>query len=301
MKKAAHFILYLLFLFFIGLFAILPFRVIYVISDGLRFLLFYVIGYRKKVVYSNLRRSFPEKDEAEIHRIAKRFYNHLADVLVESIKGFAMTRKQVYNRHHLINPEVVQEYINHGQSVIGVVAHYNNWEWGSMSGSVNLDADVMILYKPLSNPFIDRFLTNIRKSFGTELVSIFRTYKGFKERQNKPYLYVLAADQSPSKVRKAYWVDFLNQDTACLHGPEKYARLYNYPVFYLNIQKVKRGYYTVSGELLTERPADLPDGEVTRLYMKRLEQSIKQAPEYWLWSHRRWKKKHSKQPENSPQ
>jgi len=299
MKKVAHFISYLFFLFFVGLFAILPFQVVYLISDGLYFVLFYLVGYRKKVAFNNLRRSFPDKSEKEIKKIRKKFYRHLADILVEGIKGFVMTKKQIYKRHHITNPELAQKYIDAGQSVIGVVAHYNNWEWGTMSGSTQVNSNVMVLYKPLSNPFIDKFLKKIRKSFGTELVSIFNTFRAFRERKDKPYMYVLAADQSPSKVKRAIWVDFLNQDTACLHGPEKYARLYNYPVLFLNIQKVKRGRYTITGEVLTESPADLPEGEVTRLYMKRLEKSIRDKPEYWLWSHRRWKKARAAQPENT--
>lgn len=291
MKKTGQFITYLLFLFFVGLFAILPFRVLYIFSDGLYVLLFYVAGYRKKVAYSNLKRSFPEKDEREVQIILKKFYKHLADIFVESMKGFAMTKNQVRKRHHLENPEILQPYIKQGKSVMSVVSHYNNWEWGSMSGGVFLDIPVMILYKPLKNKFVDKFLKKIRMNFGTELVSIFRTYQGFKERKDTMYLYVLAADQSPSKLKRAYWVDFLNQDTACLHGPEKYARLFDYPVLYLDIQKEKRGHYTVTAEVLAEKPNELPEGEITRRYMKRLEKAIRQAPQYWLWSHRRWKKK----------
>ncbi len=295
MKKAGYFISYLFFLFFVGLFAIMPFRVVYILSDGLSFLLFHVIKYRRKVVSDNLYRSFPEKSDKERKVIMKRFYKHLGDILVESIKGFAMTKKQVYKRHHIVNPELAQRYLDAGKGVIGVVAHYNNWEWGTMSGSTQLNANVMILYKPLSNPYIDKFLKNIRNSFGTELISIFKTYKAFKERQNKPYLYVLAADQSPSKLKRAIWVDFLNQDTACLHGPERYARLFNLPVLYLDIQKQKRGFYTLTGEVMTSDPSSLPEGEVTKLYMKRLEKSIREKPEFWLWSHRRWKKTRKEQ------
>ena len=296
MKKVIHFITYLFFLLFAGIFAVMPFRLVYIFSDGLFYLLYYLVGYRKKIVHQNLKNSFPEKSEKEIIRIQKAFFRHLSDILVESVKGFTMSKKSVIKRHYLNDNGLGNQYTRQNQSFIAVVGHYNNWEWGSMSGGLQLEASVMVLYKALSNKFIDRFLEKRRRSFGSELVSIRRTIRAFEERKNQNYVYVLAADQNPGrKSRNVYWVRFLNQDTACLHGPETYARKYNMPVVYLEIRKIKRGYYQMVPEILTNNPSELPQGEIVRRYMKALEKNIREKPEYWLWSHRRWKKK---KPEN---
>jgi KDO2-lipid IV(A) lauroyltransferase len=291
MKKILQYIVYLLFLAFAGFFAIIPFRIMYVLSDGVYGLLFYVVGYRKKVVYQNLKNSFPEKSEEERKAIAKKFYKHLADLFVESLKGFTMSSKSVMKRHKLMDNGIGDEYHRQGKSVMVVVGHYNNWEWGSMSGGLQLESPVMVLYKPLSNQFIDRFLEKRRRGFGSELVAIRQTARAFENRKDTPYFYILAADQSPGKTKRAYWIDFLNQDTACLHGPETYARRYNLVVIYLEIQKIKRGFYQMVPKVITENPSELEDGEVVGRYMKLLEESIRKKPEYWLWSHRRWKKK----------
>lgn len=299
MKKAAQFIVYLLFLAFAGLFAIIPFRLLYVLSDGVYGLLFYVVGYRKKVVYQNLKASFPEKSEKEIKRITKKFYKHLADLFVESLKGFTMSKASVIKRHKLADEGIGDEYHRQGKSVMVVVGHYNNWEWGSMSGGLQLESPVMVLYKPLSNKFIDNFLERRRRNFGSELVAIRQTARAFEVRKNTPYFYILAADQSPGKTKRAYWIDFLNQDTACLHGPETYARKYNLVVIYLEIKKLKRGFYQMVPNVITEDPSKLEDGEIVKRYMKLLEGSIKNKPEYWLWSHRRWKKKRKPETKSS--
>ncbi|MDZ7778194.1 MAG: lysophospholipid acyltransferase family protein [Bacteroidales bacterium] len=295
MKKVAHFIAFLFFLLFAGIFALIPFRILYIISDGVFVILYHLAGYRKKVVSQNLARSFPDKEKAELKKIEKAYFRHLSDLLVESVKGFTMPKKSVIRRHRLSDNGMGNAYTKQNQSFMVVVGHFNNWEWGSMSGGLQLNAPVMVLYKPLSNPFIDRFLEKRRKSFGSELVSIRQTARAFEKRKNEPYAYILAADQNPGKTKNVHWVRFLNQDTACLHGPETYARRYNLPVIYLEIQKVKRGHYVMIPELLTNNPSELPEGEIIRRYMKSLEQSIRKQPEFWLWSHRRWKKKN---PEN---
>lgn len=295
MKKSLQFIVYLLFLAVAGLFAIMPFRIVYVLSDGIYVLLYYVVGYRKKVVYQNLKNSFPEKSEEERKAIAKKFYKHLSDLFVESLKGFTMSNNSVIKRHKIIDEGLGNKYSREGKSVMVVVGHYNNWEWGSMSGGLQLNSPVMALYKPLSNKFIDRFLEKRRRGFGSELVAIRQTARAFAKRKNTPYFYILAADQSPGNTKRSYWIDFLNQDTACLHGPETYARKYDLVVVYLEIQKLKRGFYHLLPKVITEDPSELPEGEIIRRYMMMLEETIRNKPEYWLWSHRRWKKKRKTQ------
>jgi len=290
LKKVGYFITYILFLVFIGFFALLPFRVAYLFSDFLYVILFYITGYRKKVAYTNIRKSFPNKTEQEIQKILKQFYHHLGDLIVEGIKGFSMTRKQVIKRHKILNPEVLQSFTKNNQSTICTTAHYNNWEWGTMSGTLQMEGKAMALYMPLSNPYIDKLMKKIRASRGTELISIFKTLHAFRDRKDETYSYLLAADQNPPNARFAYWMTFLNQETACINGPEKYARMFDYPVLFLNITKVKRGYYQIFIEVITDNPSSSKKGDITVKYMRLLEKEINNNPQYWLWSHRRWKK-----------
>ena len=279
--------------FMILLVRLMPFRVMYIFSDQMYFLLYYVVGYRRKVVELNLKNSFPGKNEEEIKKLTKKFFHHLCDISLESLKGFTMSPDEINKRHHILNPELADRFFASGISVIAEPAHYNNWEWGSLSPGLQLKYPIVCFYKPLSNKLTDTFLKKHRVKFGTKMESIRFTSQAFEGLVSTPTAFIMAADQSPSNLKDCYWIDFLNLDTAWLHGPEKYARLYKMPVVYVDIQKVKRGYYTLDLVMITEDPASLPDGEITRRYAKLLEKSIINEPAYWLWSHRRWK--HSRQ------
>jgi len=280
---------YLFLRFMIGLTSVLPFRMLYIFSDLLYYILFYMVGYRRKVVFTNLKTSFPGKSEAEINMLVKKFYHHLCDITLESIKGFSMSADEVVRRHRIINPETVEKYFEPGKSVICLPAHYNNWEWGSLSPGLQLSYPIVGFYKPLSNKITDEYVKKHRAKFNTRLASIRQTAATFQELAQTPVLYIMAADQSPSNIRDCYWVDFLNHDTACLHGPEKYARKFDIPVLYVEVGKVKRGFYELNSTIITENPSELHEGEITRLYMKYLETTILKEPAYWLWSHKRWK------------
>lgn len=280
---------YLFLRFMIGLTRIMPFRIIYMFSDVFYYILFYVIRYRRGVVQSNLKKSFPHKSEDEIRKLTKEFYHHLCDITLESIKGFTMSADEIIKRHRIVNQEMVESYYDKGISIICLPAHYNNWEWGTLSPGMQLRFPIVAFYKPLSNKLTDKFAKRHRAKFNTRLASIKETSKTFDELAQTSVLYIMAADQSPSNTRDCYWVDFLNHDTACLHGPEKYARKYDLPVFYIEITKAKRGFYELRSVLLAEKPSQMPEGEITRLYMKHLETSILNEPAYWLWSHKRWK------------
>ncbi len=286
-----QFLLYIIFIISIYFIALIPFWILYPFSDFLSFLFCNVFKYRKKVIIQNLQKSFPEKSEKEINIIAKRTYRNLTDIVVESIKTFTMSTKQVKRRFKIINPEILDEYYQNGQSIIGVTGHYGNWEWGAMAGSLQIKHRAIAIYKPLSNKYIDNFIKRTRAENGTLLKSINKTSETFESFNNQTCIFLLVADQSPSSTKKAIWVDFLNQDTACLHGPEKYATDYNYPVVYLDIQRIKRGYYELTAEKLIENPECLKENMLTKLYMNKLEQVIRKKPENWLWSHKRWKRK----------
>jgi Kdo2-lipid IVA lauroyltransferase/acyltransferase len=280
-------------LFVVGVILIwlLPAPILYGFSNFLRIIIYYVIGYRKDVVKKNLEEAFPGITEMELKRLTRLFYKNLIDIFLEGIWAFSITPKKLLKRYRMINPEILKPFSDAGQSVIGVTAHYTNWEWGSMSGRLQTDYNVIVFYKTLSNKYIDKFVRWNRSKFGTTLVSINETSKTFEKCRNTKTLFLMAADQGMPKkfLDKAYWIQFLNHDTPFLHGMEKHARLNNLPVVYMNVERVRRGYYTIELTVLTTKPAELESGVLTEMYARKLESIILKKPENWLWSHRRWK------------
>jgi len=277
------------FLFFVFLIGLLPFPLLYLFSDFGQFFLRRIMVYRRIVILSNLRSCFPTLPEKELDSTLRKVYKNLADVLAEGIKGFSMLPHTVKKRHFITNPEIIEPWLAQGRSIIALPAHFNNFEWGSMSPGLFTKHPIIAFYKPLSNKYINRFLKWSRAKFGTTLASIYETYQVFENNAKTPSVYIMAADQSPTRPEKSYWITFLGRETAFLHGPEKYARMYNYPVVYVDVQRVSRGYYTVKAVMLSDDPAALLEGEVTRRYAKKLEEAILKSPGNWLWSHKRWK------------
>jgi Kdo2-lipid IVA lauroyltransferase/acyltransferase len=275
-------------LLFDNIFRIIPLRVLYIFSDCVYLLLFYIFGYRKKVVFTNLRNSFPEKSEKEIRKIAAGFYRHLCDLLIESIKGATMREKSIVSRM-VIHAENLDQFYPSGRHVLAVGGHYGNWEWAGIAAGSQMKHKPVGFYKPLSNPYINEYIQHSRVKGRSVMASIAATYDAFKKEWGEPVVYYMIADQSPSSTRHAIWVKFLNQDTAALHGPEKYARLFNLPVIYTDTRRTGRGRYDVNFKVICENPNELPEGEITRRYMEMLETRIKADPRYYLWSHRRWK------------
>ena len=282
---------YIITRFFSVLIGLLPFWVLYLLSDFLRFVLYNIVGYRKAVVEDNLRKCFPEKDEKEIKRLARLSYKNLADITVESFKGFTMSDKHIVARHKVIKPEMLNQFSEAGRGVILLPNHYGNWEWGAMSPSLQFKHDVVALYKPLSNKYIDRFVRKNRSRTGALLGSIYQTAEIFESHKDIITAYVMASDQSPSNAKKSIWVNFLGRDTAFLHGPEVYARKYNIPVVFVDIQRVKRGFYTMDLTVISDQSKETEPGDITTAYAKLLEAVIQKKPENWLWSHKRWKLK----------
>lgn len=277
--------------FFIFLFGILPFWLLYLFSDFARFVLQNIFGYRKKVIRGNLERCFPEKSKKEINKLVTKAYKNLTDVLVEGLKAFTMSDRQIRERHHILNPEILDPNKNSGKSFIAAPCHYGNWEWGSMSPSLYFNYPVVVFYTPLTNPYLNKFIKKNRSRTGGILTSTRETTKTFDERAKIETIYIMAADQSPSKVSKAIWVDFLGQETAFLDGPERHARLRDIPVVFTDIQRIKRGHYEIQLSFISENPKETKTGEITKAYAKKLEVAINNKPENWLWSHKRWKLK----------
>jgi Kdo2-lipid IVA lauroyltransferase/acyltransferase len=281
---------YLAFRFVVFLFSMLPFSALYRLSNGVAWLLFNMVGYRKKVVFKQLRDSFPDKSSAEINRIAWDSYLNLSDIILESFKGFSMTKADFSKRYIFTNPELVHDATESGGNSIQMAAHYTNWEWGVISLPLFIKRHIVGIYKPLSNKYIESYGRKQRGQFGTELVPIGETSVAFERLKNTPSAYFFVSDQNTNSD-KAHWVTFLNQDTACPYGGDKYARQYDYPAYYLDMQRVKRGYYQLTFEKIADNARNLPDEDVTRRFMVRLEKTLLSKPENWLWSHKRWKKK----------
>ena len=282
---------YLIFRIFLVILKVIPFFLLYAFAKLLYILMFYIVKYRRKVVYNNLSGSFPEKDETEINQISKRFYKHLSEIFVESVKGFSMSEKSFEKRYKITGHEVAQKYLDQGRTVIALAGHYGNWEWGIETAARVFSHKVIALYQPLTNPIIDKYLTAKRRKGGMYLVPVFETRNSFEEGVETPSLIIMAADQSPPTLKKSIWVKFLNRETACMYGPEHYSQKYNTPIVYFDVQRVKRGYYTLEIKEFLENPGKTKPGTVTKLYMNTLEKIILNKPENWLWSHKRWKHK----------
>lgn len=273
----------------VALFWLLPFWKLYFLSDILYFMLFRVFKYRKEVVFDNIKNSFPNKSDVEIHKIMKDFYHHLSDITMESVKSMSISEKTLKKRYLVKNVDIADEYFNAGKSILCLTSHYGNWEYGILATNNAIKQQAIALYLPLSNKYSEQFGLKRRKRFGMKMVAVQDTKSIFEKESEKPVAIIMAADQSPSNLERAIWTDFLNRDTPCLHGPEAYAKKTGLPVVYLKISKIKRGYYSLEFEKLIENPAEYSAGEITKLYFARLEKDIIEKPEYWLWSHRRWK------------
>ncbi len=283
-KKIAYF----LFLAFVTFFRVIPFGVLYIISDGMYFLLYRIVGYRKYVVRKNIDYVFPEKSIVEKREIERKFYKNLTDLILESLKGYTLSEKEILKRLSVTNSEILDEYYKQGKSLIMVVAHMGNWELATASVVKDFKHKPVVLYKPLSNKYIDAFIYKQRKRFGLELLAIFNTAAYFSKKREIPKAFFMVADQyTPSKKRKRTL--FFGKDTVFLHGPETYSKKYDLPVIYIEVQKVKRGHYLATLSVLEENPTKLKEAELTQKYALRLEESIRKYPDTWMWSHKRWK------------
>lgn len=269
----------------------LPFSVLYLLSDFLFFILFRVLGYRKEVVMQNIRNSFPEKTNAEHREIAYGFYSHLCDLIVESIKIFTISEKEVMARMTCRNAEVVNKYYDAGKSIILAGGHFNNWELFAVAVHRYIKHRSVGIYQPLNNKFFDNKMQETRSKFGLELLSTKKVKSFFISEKDSLTATFFGIDQSPGSSKSAYWMTFLNQDTAVAFGAEKFAVEFGYPVIFGRINKIKRGYYELEFEEISSSPSITEYGYITETSTRILERDILRSPQYWLWSHRRWKKK----------
>lgn len=240
----------------------------------------------------NLRNSFPEKSAEELKSIEKKFYRHLADLLVEILKLTHMSKKESLKRMKISNLELLERLYNEGRDVVAVIGHFNNWEW-LKSFIFHTKYQSVSIYKPLQDKRFDNFLLGLRKREGMILTPMSLILREIIEarKTNRRSIYAFITDQTPTKGDIKYWTTFLNQDTPVYLGVEKIAIKYDMAVVFFNVKKIKRGFYSYSPELLFEHSAGLPEYAITERHVRKLEEMIRENPEYWIWSHRRWKHK----------
>jgi KDO2-lipid IV(A) lauroyltransferase len=276
---------------------LLPLPVLYIFSDFLYLVLYYVVSYRRNVVATNLKNSFPEKTDKELKIIEKKFYRHLSDILIETFKSTHMTRANQKKRFTYSNLEIIDKLREEKRDIIAVMGHYNNWEWPTLL-PYYLKYKTIIIYKPLQNKYFNRFINNHRSEHGIVLTPTSQVIREIINCRKKDIntVSVFISDQIPSKGDIKYWTTFLNQDTAVFTGAGKIASKYDMAIVFFHVQKVIRGYYNLNIELLFDHTEGLTEEVITEKHVRRLEEIIKEKPEYWIWSHRRWK--HKKPVEN---
>ena len=278
----------------IRIFSFLPLSVLYFLSDYLLYpLIRHVVRYRLKLVRKNIRLSFPEKSEVEHSAIVNAFYHHFSDVLVEIIHGYRASDDEMCQRVFFENMELLEDLAHKKHGVIAYLGHVCNWEWIADVGNQFADKSIVEhnVYRRQKNPRADRAMLQLRAKRGGECVEKTQLLRKLVQLRHAPYPFVigLIADQKPSPRNAHVWTTFLNQDTAFLDGGEVLARKFDLGVVYVNITSVKRGYYRILFEQITDDASSMPENEITLAYSRLLEANIRQQPARWLWSHNRWK------------
>lgn len=273
---------------FLRFLSFIPLPLLYVLSDFVYVLLFYVTGYRRQVVMNNLTTAFPEKSEADRKKIMKAFYHNFCDTFIEMIKLFSWSEEEI-KRRFKGNIEVLNDWVGKEQSVQVVSGHYFNWEVANLGLGALSNMPFVVVYMPLRNKAIDRVVYNLRIKTGTKLVAATNFQNQVREYMKQQYALILVGDQNPGNPAKAYWTNFFTKPAPFPKGPESGAKRNNTAVIYTDFYKVKRGYYEFKMELLTSKPNEFEEGALTRLIVDKIEASIRQRPANYLWSHRRWK------------
>jgi len=286
MQKLVYYIVYP----FIWILSKAPFFVLYAISDFIYFLLFYIIGYRKKLVLNNLRLSFPEKSNKEIFKIRRKFYAHFVDIFMEMIKTFTISEKELAKHYKFENISVIDDLYNKNKSVILMGSHYGNWEWAAQL-ALFINHKFVVTYSRVQNKSFETKIKNSRERFGGVMVLKADTLKTISSnyKNNILSLYALLSDQSPQLKKTYYWSNFMGVRVPIHTGAEMLAKKYDLALVNIVVYKIKRGYYTAKFELLTENPKDYKDYELTDLFLDTVEKQIREKPEYYFWSHNRFK------------
>lgn len=268
----------------------MPFRIFYWISDIVYFIVYYIIRYRKGTVRNNLKIALPHLTDKERLAVEKKFYQHFCDLFMEMTKTMTISHTEMDKRFKITNLELIKEYEEKGKSIMLLASHYANWEW-LISLNLKLSYQGVAVYKQIANRYFDKLIKDIRSKYNTELVSTDKTIPLMANNNRKGILsvYGLASDQSPKTKQIAHWESFMGMETAVHIGPELLSKKYNLNVVYAKITKVKRGYYEATLVPITDDAKSLPNYEIIHRYIKELEKQIYEAPEYYFWTHKRWK------------
>lgn len=280
--------LYLASLIFIYPISVLPLGVLYLLSDLLHLILYRMLKYRVEVVRDNLKHSFPERSTSELADLEKRFYRYFCDLIVESLKAFTISESELRQRLVFEDTSPFKKHFDHNQSVIVMMGHWGNWEWGGLRFALEPLHNMYAVYKPQKSASADRLTQKLRTRFGNGLYRMKSTLRGMLENKDKVTATSFLADQS-APDKNALRIQFLNQETKVFLGGAKIAKKLNQPVIYAGIKRVKRGYYSIHLEELASEPKNLEPEEIVKLFFQRLEKDIQVQPETWLWTHKRWK------------
>lgn len=272
------------------LISILPFRVLYGLSDVVYVLLYYVTGYRKKVVTANLELVFPDKTKNEINTIRKAFYHHLCDMFLEMTKTMSISKKQLAKRFKVLNVEELKRLEGLNKSIILMYGHYASWEW-SLELQNHITHKGFGVYKKLANPYFDKLVRGMRSKFNTTLITTKETISAINQNEATGIKSIVAflSDQSPRVSKEVYWGKFMGVEVPCFTGAERLAKKLDLTIAYLKVTKVKRGYYEAEIKTLSENPKAYKDYELTDMFLREVENQIYEAPEYYFWTHKRWK------------
>jgi len=270
----------------------LPFKVIYFISDGVYVLLYKIIGYRKKVVRNNLALVFPEKSESERLLIEKKFYHHLCDMFLEMAKTLGITNKQMKKRYVFTNVEVFQKLENEGKNIMIIMPHYASWEWVFSLNSM-VKSKAYAIYQPIQNKYFDKLVRDIRSKYGTTLIKTFESRKIIADAKERDELITVGiiSDQSPMLQRARHWANFMDVLVPIHVGAEELCKSHDMIPVYLKVNKVGRGFYEASFKILAENPNEVENYKISEAFMRETEKAIREAPEYYFWTHKRWKHK----------
>jgi len=270
--------------------SLLPFPILYLVSDFVALILRDLAHYRKDILRKNLSIAFPEKTEAEREMIRKKFYRNLTDNFIETIKLLSISKKTLEKRFRAENPEVMYDFYQQNKNVTVVLGHFFNWEYANQLYSLKIKQDLAVVYMPINNPVFNRIFLKLRSRFNSKLVSAHRYAAEIKPfGKEKPYTVILVGDQNPGNTHNAFWTPFFGHMTPFVKGPEKGAALTRQAVAYCSIKKVKRGYYTSKIEVITNNARETENGFVTKQMIAHIEQNLREQPDNYLWSHNRFR------------
>lgn len=290
MQLIAYILIYPL----LWLISILPFRLLYGLSDGIWFLIYKIIGYRKSTVKANLRLVFPDRSEVEITTITSQFYHHFCDMMVEAIKSMTISESELRKRYKFTNLDVIHDLEAKKRSIVLMCAHYGSWEWIFILQK-QINHKGYAVYKRLRNKYFDRLVKRIRAKHNSTLITTKETFSVLLENKKRGELTIngFASDQSPKANKAFHWNDFMGIKVPMHTGAEMLAKKLDMAVVFFSVKRIKRGYYETTFTTITEQPLEYKDYEITDMFFKLVENQIKEAPQYYLWTHKRWKHKDS--------